>query len=306
MLKAPTPDALNDSAPLPLTEQRNGFIQVLKSLFSKSRNNNSNNALREAIEELIEEEASEGEIPSAVSAHEKSIISNVLKLRDTTVTDVMIPRADIASIEVNADKEALMELLSERQFSRIPVYKDTLDEVLGSVHIKDILSILASGKTLDIKSMIRPVPIVSPSLPVLDLLLKMQSDKKHMVFVVDEYGGIDGLATIGDVIEAIVGEFDDEFDTETAPQMIEESNGTIICDARLDIDEFEEKYGEILSEEEREEVDTLGGLVFFTASRIPARGEVIKHDSGMVFEIIEADQRRINSLRIRDIPAQAD
>jgi CBS domain containing-hemolysin-like protein len=225
-----------------------------------------------------------------------------LNLRDTTVIDVMIPRADIAAIEVGADQDSLMELLSERQFSRIPVYKDSLDEILGTVHIKDILSLMASKKELNLKSMVRPVPIVSPSLPVLDLLLKMQSDKKHMVMVVDEYGGIDGLVTIGDVIEAIVGEFDDEFDVDDDPQMTQSADGTIIADSRVSIKEFEEQHGEILSEEEREEVDTLGGLVFYTASRIPARGEVIKHESGMVFEIMDADQRRVTALRIRNIP----
>jgi CBS domain containing-hemolysin-like protein len=150
--------------------------------------------------------------------------------------------------------------------------------------------------------MIRPVPIVSPSLPVLDLLLKMQRDKKHMVLVVDEHGGIDGLVTVGDLIEEIVGEFDDEFDDDTAPQIIEKSDGSIMADARADIDDFEDQVGKILSEEEREEVDTLGGLVFFAAGRIPARGEVIKHDSGMVFEILDADQRRVSRLRIRNIP----
>ena len=123
-----------------------------------------------------------------------------------------------------------------------------------------------------------------------------------MVFVIDEHGGIDGLVTIGDLIESIVGEFDDEFDTETAPQITQNADGSVIADARLDIEDFEEKFGATLSEEEREEIDTLGGLVFFTASRIPARGEVIKHESGMVFEIIEADQRRIGRLKIRNIP----
>lgn len=276
------------------------LLTRVKNVFFKPKNNNV--ALREAIEEFIEDLDEEDQTTSSVASHEKSLIANVLKLRDTTVVDVMIPRADIAAIELNASQESLMELLAERQFSRIAVYKETLDEILGSIHIKDILSILASKKEINIKSMIRPVPIVSPSLPVLDLLLKMQSDRKHMAFVVDEYGGIDGLVTIGDVIEAIVGEFDDEFDTETAPQIIENADGSIIADARFDIDEFEEKYGEILSEEEREDVDTLGGLVYFTASRIPARGEVIRHKTGMVFEIVEADQRRIGTLRIRNIP----
>jgi len=279
-------------------KNKTGVLSYIKTLISKPKNNDRREAIEEFIEELDEKDA----LSPSVAAHEKSLISNVLKLRDTTVIDVMIPRADIAAIDVSADKESLMQLLAEHQFSRIPVYKETLDDVLGSIHIKDILSMVASNMPLEIKSMIRPVPIVSPSLPVLDLLLKMQSDKKHMVFVIDEHGGIDGLVTIGDLIESIVGEFDDEFDTETAPQITQSTDGSVIADARLDIEDFEEKFGSILSEEEREEVDTLGGLVFFTASRIPARGEVIKHDSGMVFEIIEADQRRIGRLKIRNIP----
>lgn len=295
-----------------IKESRNDNHHSYHSLMAKMRHflskqkNNNDDALREAIEEIIEELDEEEQTFSTVAAHEKSLISNVLKLRDTTVIDVMIPRVDIAAIDVESTKKDLMELLAERQFSRIPVYKETLDNILGSIHIKDILSILASNQDLDIRTLVRPVPIVSPSLPVLDLLLKMQSDKKHMVFVIDEYGGIDGLVTIGDVIEAIVGEFDDEFDTETTPQLIEKPDGSVIVDARLDIEDFEEKYGNILSEEEREDVETIGGLVYFVANRIPSRGEVIKHASGMIFEVIEADQRRIGTLRIRNIPNNID
>jgi len=287
------------------SQKKSGLFSRIKGLFMKPKN--GSDTLREALEEYIEEldEDNNGASPS-IASHESALIANVLKLRDTTVIDVMIPRADLAAIEINASKDDLMALLAEKQFSRIPVYKDSMDDVLGTVHIKDILSVVAGDKDLDIKSMIRPVPIVSPSLPILDLLLKMQSDKKHMVMVVDEYGGIDGLVTIGDVIEAIVGEFEDEFDTDIAPQMSEQIDGSVIVDARFDVEEFEEKYGKIFTEEEHEEADTLGGLVFFTASRIPARGEVIKHETGMVFEILEADQRRISSLRIRNIPVPGD
>lgn len=281
--------------------KNSSILKAIRSKFIKPKNGSE--GLREALEEYIEELEEEVGATS-IATHESALISNVLKLRDTSVIDVMIPRADIAAIEVNASTEDLMNLLSEKQFSRIPVYRETMDEILGTIHIKDILSQMAGGLTINLKSLIRPVPIVSPSLPVLDLLLKMQQDKKHMVMVVDEYGGIDGLATIGDVIEAIVGEFDDEFDTELSPQMTPRSDGSVIADARLDIEDFEEKYGQILSEEEREEVDTLGGLVFFTANRIPARGEIIKHETGMIFEIIDADQRRVNRLRIQNIPSE--
>ncbi|MEM6812230.1 MAG: hemolysin family protein [Pseudomonadota bacterium] len=281
-------------------QKSNNIFQLLVSKFQKPKN--GSDAIIEVLEEYIEELEENNEEASSIASHESALITNVLKLRDRTATDVMIPRADIISINVDSNQDDLMELLSKYQFSRIPVYKDNLDNVLGTIHIKDILSNMAQQSEINLNSLIRPVPIVSPSLPVLDLLLKMQSDKKHMVLVVDEYGGIDGLATIGDVIESIVGEFDDEFDTETAPQMEVRPDGSIIVDARFNVEDFEETFGEILSEEEREEVDTLGGLVFFTASRIPARGEVIKHESGMVFEIMDADQRRINRLRIQNIP----
>ncbi len=282
---------------------KQNLLAHIRGLVLKTKNGSE--TLRHAIEEYIEEADDDLEGSSSMASHERSLISNVLKLRDTTVIDVMIPRADIAAVDVHADQETLMALLAERQFSRIPVYRDTLDDILGTIHIKDILSVIAANKKLDIKSMIRPVPIVSPSLPVLDLLLKMQADRRHMVLVVDEHGGIDGLVTVGDLIEIIVGEFEDEFDNETTPQMIEKEDGSVIVDARLDIEEFEDQYGEILSEEEREEVDTLGGLVFYTAGRIPARGEVIEHESGMVFEILDADQRRISRLHIRNIPTSS-
>ncbi|MCI5059455.1 MAG: hemolysin family protein [Alphaproteobacteria bacterium] len=280
-------------------DEKTGFFSRIKNSIIKRKNGSE--TLREAIEEYIDE-LQEDESAPEIAQHERALISNVLKLRDTTVIDVMIPRADIEAVDVTTPENKLMDLLADKQFSRLPVYRDNLDNILGSIHIKDILSAIAAKRDIDLKSMIRQVPIVSPSLPILDLLLKMQRDKKHMVLVVDEYGGIDGLVTIGDVIESIVGEFDDEFDQEEGVQIITRPDGSVLADARVDIEDFEEEFGEILSEEEREEVDTLGGLVFFTASRIPARGEVIKHESGMVFEILEADQRRVSRLRIRNIP----
>jgi len=197
-------------------------------------------------------------------------------------------------------------MLKEKQFSRLPVYRENMDDVLGTVHIKDILSALAAKKQINLKDLMRNVPIVSPSLPVIDLMLLMQKQKKHMVLVVDEYGGIDGLVTVGDVIESIVGEIDDEFDQDIDPVLTQKQDNSVIADARYDLKSFEEEYGVIFTEEEREENDTLGGVVFFTAGRIPARGEVILHESGMSFEIIEADLRRISKLRIKDIPAAKD
>lgn len=275
-------------------EQKRGLFSFIKNIFKPK----SDPTLRETIEEYIEEEIEESS-PS-ISEHEKTLLSNVLELRDMTAADVMMPRADIIGINHETTKDELFSLLSDKQFSRLPVYKDTLDHVIGTIHIKDILATLTKGEELDINALVRSVPIVSPSLHVLDLLLQMRMSKKHMVLVVDEYGGIDGLITIGDVIEAIVGEIDDEYDHDEQPEIKQQMDGTYIVDARFDLDEFEEIFGKVLTDEERDEYDTLGGLVFAISGRVPARGEVLTHSSGIIFEVTDADPRRVNTLRIRN------
>lgn len=279
--------------------EKPGLWARVKYLFT-GKSEKSDNGLREAIEEYIVEPDSFN--TDSVSTHERILLSNILKLRDITVFDVMIPRADIAAVEANISKKDLFEFLSETHVSRFPVYNDTLDNVIGTVHVKDILGAIAKGEKLSIVDMVSDVPIVSPSMPILDLVLKMRHSRRHMALVVDEFGGIDGLVTIGDVIESIIGEIEDEHDTQTDPQMIEINKGTVIADARVQLDEFEDRYGRILNEEEREESDTLGGLVFDLAGRVPVRGEVITHPSGMLFEVLEADSRKINSLKITSIP----
>ncbi len=273
------------------------MISKVRSLF-RARQEEAN--LREVLEDYIEDLKEED--PHLVASHERLLISNILKLRDLTVVDVMIPRADIAAIDLGTSQSDLLALLSQRQFSRFPVYRDTMDDVVGTIHIKDILSLLTTGREIVIRDLIRDVPIVSPSLPVLDFMLKMKQIRKHMALVVDEYGGIDGLVTIGDALEAIVGEIEDEHYQDQSAQITEKDDGSVLADARVDIETFEEKFGHLLSEDEREEADTLGGLVFSLAGRVPARGEVIQHDSGMVFEILDADPRKITRLRIRNIP----
>ncbi|MCB9965015.1 MAG: HlyC/CorC family transporter [Rhodospirillales bacterium] len=275
----------------------------LKTLLkSKSPQDTS---LREALEEVIEEFEDHPEHHIAV--HERILISNVLKLRDMTVFDVMVPRADIVAISLDTENKDLLALLSEKQYSRLPVYRDNLDDVIGTIHIKDILAELAQGhQNFKLKDLIRSVPIVSPAMPVLDLMLQMQQSTKHLALVVDEYGGIDGLVTIGDLVESIVGEIDDEFQNETQPALIRNADGTLIVDARYDLDEFEEEFGKILPDDEREDIDTLGGLAFALAGRIPARGEILTHEqSGLRLEILDADPRRVNRLKIRDLPSGA-
>ncbi|MBN8521871.1 MAG: HlyC/CorC family transporter [Alphaproteobacteria bacterium] len=260
--------------------------------------------LREAIEDYIENKETESASPS-VETHEKILIGNVLEMRDLRVWDVMIPRVEMAAIQINASEDELMTLLSDRQFSRLPVYGATLDDILGSIHIKDILARMAAKKPVIIRDLLRDVPMVISSMPVMDLILQMRQSKKHMFMAVDEYGGIDGLVTLGDVIEAIVGEMDDEFDNEEQPRLITKPDGSILVDARYDIEEFEEQYGEFMTPEERDEIDTLGGLVFAMAGRVPARGEQITHSSGLIFEIMDTDNRRIKTLKIKNPPVRS-
>ena len=257
--------------------------------------------IREAIEEYIEGENGEYE-ESPFSDHERTLLSNVLELHDMDAVDVMIPRADIIGISYDITQEELLGLLAEKQYSRFPVYKETLDNVLGVIHIKDILACIASNEEIEIDKLVRDVPVISPSMDVLDLLLQMRITRKHLVLVVDEFGGIDGLITLGDLLESIVGEIDDEHNPEEQAEMVLQSDGTVLADARVDIDEFEDEFGNILTKEERQETETLGGLVFFMAGRVPVRGEVLKHKTGMVFEVLEADPRRVNRLCIRNIP----
>lgn len=278
------------SDPIP----RGGWLRALL----RGKNDNT---LRNTLEEYIEDTSQESD-ETSVSAHEKLLLSNILKLQDLKTEDVMIPRADIVAIEVNTPQEELFALLAEKQFSRIPVYRETMDDVLGAIHIKDVLAATAKNEAIDIESMIRDIPIVSPAMGVLDMLLEFREGKKHIALVVDEYGGIDGLVTINDIIETIVGEIDDEHDHDVQAQIVEKPDGSIMADARVDIEDFEERYGKLLTDEEREESDTLGGLVFSLAGRVPARGEVLTHDNGMVFEVVDADPRRVSKLRIRNIP----
>lgn len=256
--------------------------------------------LRNTIEELIEEPAEGGD---AFGAGERILLGNILKLRDRTVVDVMVPRVDIVAVDVATALPDLIQRFAEEAHSRMPVYRETLDEVMGMVHIKDVLALVAGQKPADLKDVLREVPIVAPSMPVLDLLLQMRESRQHMALVVDEFGGIDGLVTIEDLVEEIVGEIEDEHDDQAPPPLVVRPDGSLIADARVSIEEFEERVGAVLTDGEREDIDTLGGLVVSLAGRVPGRGELLRHESGMEFEVVDADPRRLKRLRVRNIPA---
>lgn len=276
-----------------------GLIGWVKNLIPTKTHDDE--SLREAIEELIEDQETAPQ--SSVAAHERRLISNILNLRDLPVIDVMVPRADIVAINVNATIDELFQFLSEKPHSRIPVYKDDLDNIVGVLHMKDVVLKIARNEPLDIKNTMRDVLVVSPAMRVMDMMLQMRQSKVHIAFVVDEFGGIDGLVTINDLISAIVGEIDDEFDFDIDPELIERPDGSLMADARFAVKDFEEIYGNVFAEdEENEEADTLGGLVTYLAGHVPARGEVIPHSSGIEFEIMDADPRRVMRLRIRNLP----
>jgi len=255
--------------------------------------------LRDTIEELIEEE---GQSEGSIGADERLLLANILKLRDRTVVDAMVPRADIVGIDVGSSLHDVIRKIVSEGHSRLPVYRETLDDVVGIVHIKDIMACVAEQRDTPLKDIVREVQIVAPSMRVLDLLLEMRVSRQHMALVIDEYGGIDGLVTIEDLVEEIVGEIQDEHDEDRLPSLNERPDGTMIADARVSVEEFEEQVGRLLTDEEREEIDTLGGLVFALAGRVPARGELLRHSSGAEFEVVDADPRRIKRLRIRNLP----
>ena len=252
-------------------------------------------SLRDTIEELIEQ----GDATDSEAGEEIVFVRNILRLRDLTAHDIMVPRADIVAVDIETPLVELVERMSGSAHSRMPVYRDTLDDALGMVHVKDVFAWRESGESFEISTILRRILFVAPSMPTLELLLQMRVSRTHMALVVDEFGGTDGLITIEDLVEEIVGEIQDEHDSEIAPAMIDAPDGSIEADARVEIGDFETKVGALLTEEEQDaDIDTLGGLVFVLAGRVPARGEVIRHPSGAEFEVLDADPRRIKRLRV--------
>ena len=260
----------------------------------------SQNGRREAQAPLGEDDTA---TPESEQSHERELIENIQEIRDQPISELMVPRADIVAVESDTDRDTLLRLLVDKSHSRLPVYRDTLDEVIGIVHIKDVLASITGGGEFSLEGIVRPVSIVAPSIRVLDLLLDMRKNHQHMALVIDEFGGIDGLITIEDLVEGIVGEITDEHDRIQTATMVDKADGSLLADARVPIEDFEARVGEVLDQDERDEVDTLGGLVFSLAGRVPSRGELLTHpSSGLEFEIIDADPRRIKRIRVRNPP----
>lgn len=267
-----------------------------------SRGRNGDGSLRESLSELIGESEDEH---GPFNAEERLMLMNILKLHQLRVDDVMVPRPDIVAIEVGAPLDRVVQIMREAFHSRLPIYQDTLDHVLGFVHIKDLLAYWRGRDDFVPTDVAHDVLFVPPTMSVLDLLLRMREGRIHMALVIDEFGGTDGLVTIEDLVEEIVGEIEDEHDEIEAPTIVDRPDGTLVADGRADIDEFEARVGvDLLPEERDEDIYTLGGFVFSLVGRVPQRGELIAHPSGLEFEVLDADPRRVKRLRVRGLPTE--
>ncbi len=274
---------------------------------------------REEIAGALAQES--GELAD-ISPQERAMLSNVLSLRERRVGDVMVPRTDIVAVSHEATLGEVLDLFRTAGHSRLPVYGDSLDDPRGMVHIRDFLEIIAeqarpaqangdaAGRSPDLAAVdlsltladakiLRPVLYVPPSMPAVDLLVRMQATRTHIALVIDEYGGTDGLLSMEDLVEIVVGEIEDEHDLDEAPAIAPAGEGGFTADARATLAELEEATGVDLSEAEvAEDVDTLGGLIVTLAGRVPAQGEIITGPQGLTFEVLDADPRRIKQVRI--------
>lgn len=246
------------------------------------------------------------DLDRASAAGARRMLVNLRNMRDLRVEDVAIPRADIVAVPADISMPDLVEVFRESGCSRIPVYDETLDNPLGLVHLKDLaLEHGFNGKSpdFDVRPLLRPLLFAPPSMPIGALLPKMQSERMHMALVIDEYGGADGLLTMEDLVEQIVGEIADEHDVDDDQEWSEEEKGIFRAAARANLQEFEDAAGvDLLPDDLDEDVDTLGGLVVMLAGRVPLRGEVVRHPHGHEFEVLDADARRVKRVRIRLAP----
>jgi CBS domain containing-hemolysin-like protein len=285
-------------------------------------------SLRSDLQDALEADNADTHETPDFSPEERTMLKNILELRETRVSDVMIPRADIVAVPSDISLGRLLLFFQDAEHSRLPVFTETLDDPCGLVHIKDLMGYITgqarqdNGERLDLGSvdldvtlaslpLIRPVIYVPPSMPAMELLAKMQTSHQHMALVIDEYGGTDGLVTIEDLVETVVGDIADEHDEEEGPIVLRTLDGAFAVDARASLEDVFIEMGIMLDMEALDEdVDTLGGLVTMLAGRVPARGEVIpgipQFGAKLEFEVLEADPRRLKRIKIRILSDTSD
>ena len=292
LLATPTDKKSHDKSPPSLRH-------MIRAWFRHALRNRHDSSLKEALEEVIEEHEEQSEDPLA--PEEKIMLHNMLSFSDIKVSDIMVPRADIAAVPHDITLDELIRHITEIRHTRVPVYEETLDRMLGFIHLKDMLPLLSREVAFDIGALLRPLLFVPPSMRIIDLLVKMRHAGSHMAIVVDEYGGTDGLVTMEDLFEEIVGDIQDEHDgdEDLKDKIIRIDDSTFEVDASIPIEKLERQMGlNLVTEETEEEFETLGGFIFFLLGRVPAEGEMIPHISGLRFEIASADPRRIGKVRI--------
>jgi CBS domain containing-hemolysin-like protein len=277
-----------------------------------------------SIREDIEDALAESDVGAELSQRERDMLKNVLGFRAKRVNDIMVPRADIIAVPLEISLGDLLRVFRTAGHSRLPVYNDTLDDPRGMIHLRDFVDFISeraeqdagarrrklSVEKLDLARLdlsmplsaakiLRPVLFAPPSMQALDLLVKMQSTRTHMALVIDEYGGTDGLVSIEDLVEIVVGEIEDEHDLEESATIVKGSDGSMIVDGRASLPEVSEALGVNFSrDDEVEEIETIGGFVGFLAGRVPIRGEIITGVENLEFEVLDADPRRVKRLRI--------
>ena len=264
--------------------------------------NHEKKQLDEELELFVAKRINDDDSNGKTLSHENELLKNLAGLRGINASDVMIPRVDIVSVAMSDDFNEIVKQLIKTNHSRVPVRNESLDDIVGILHIKDVLANLFLQEKKDIKSLLRKPIFVSPSISLLDLLYEMRVKRRHLALVVDEYGGIDGLVTIEDLVEELVGDIEDEHDLSTECRLEKMQDGSIVLEARITMDLIEDLLSSIRKEDLNEEIETLGGFIINIAGRVPVKGEVIKYSpSGLKFEILEADPRKVILVKLRGL-----
>ena len=271
----------------------------LSSFFKKINPNNLDKNLDQELEQFVAKRINADDSTGKTLSHENELLKNLAGLRGITASDVMVPRVDIVSVAMSDDFNEIVKQLIKTNHSRVPVRNESLDDIVGILHIKDVLANLFLKEKQNIKTLLKKPIFVSPSISLLDLLYEMRIKRRHLALVVDEYGGIDGLVTIEDLVEELVGEIEDEHDLSSECRLEKMEDGSIVVEARIIIDLLEDFIKSIRKEDLNEEIETLGGFIVSIAGRVPVKGEVIKYSpSGLKFEILEADPRKVILVKI--------
>ena len=266
--------------------------------FKKTRDIADKN-LDQELEQFVAKRIIADDSNGKTLSHENELLKNLAGLRGITASDVMVPRVDIVSVAMSDDFNEIVKQLIKTNHSRVPVRNESLDDIVGILHIKDVLANLFLKEKQNIKTLLKKPIFVSPSISLLDLLYEMRIKRRHLALVVDEYGGIDGLVTIEDLVEELVGEIEDEHDLSSECRLDKMEDGSIVVEARIMIDLLENFIQSIRKEDLNEEIETLGGFIVSIAGRVPVKGEVIKYSpSGLKFEILEADPRKVILVKI--------